>query len=126
MAAAIRTDTAPIPAYGYSQAIRAGEVVYTAGFGPHDPGTGKVVGDDISSQTGQVMRNLSAVLAAAGTDWAHVVKVTAHLQELKRDFVEFDTTYRSYFSGGPLPARTTVGSTLYDILVEIDVVATVP
>jgi 2-iminobutanoate/2-iminopropanoate deaminase len=119
---AVSTSDAPTPGGSYSQAIIVGDLVYTAGMGPHDPRTGEVVGDDIATQTAQVLRNLSAVLAAAGSSLADVVKATTHLQHLERDFAGYDRVYRDTMSE-PYPVRTTVGSALYGMLVEIDVVA---
>lgn len=118
----IDTDLAPRPAGAYSQGIVANGFLYTAGLGPQDPATGELAGDTIEAQTAQVMRNLGAVLAAGGLDFSDVVKVTVHLQELDRDFRGFDAAYRE-FVPEPRPVRTTVGSTLAGILVEIDVVA---
>lgn len=119
---AIATDTAPAPVGAYSQARVAGPFVFTSGMGPLDPATGQVVGTDVGTQTALVLDHLEAVLAAAGTGLDNVVKVTVHLQHLDRDFAEFDRVYRSRFRD-PFPVRTTVGSTLKGILVEIDVVA---
>jgi len=118
----IRTGGAPAPAGGYSQGLVAGDYLYTAGMGPVDPRTGEVVGDDVAAQTRQVMENLRAVLDARGLTLDHVVKSTVHLQELRRDFAAYDAVYRSYFTP-PFPVRTTVGSDLMNILVEIDLVA---
>jgi 2-iminobutanoate/2-iminopropanoate deaminase len=119
---AIRTDGAPAPGGTYSQAVVAGDYVYTAGAGPADPATGKIVGDDVATQTRQVLTNLAAVLSAAGVGLEDVVKATVHLQELHRDFAAFDEVYREFFTE-PYPVRTTVGSDLNNILVEIDLVA---
>lgn len=120
----ILTAEAPAPSGSYAQGRVANGFLYTAGFGPLDPVTKSVVGEDIATQTRQVMENLKAVLAAAGVTFDDVVKTTAHLQNLKADFYGFDAVYRGYF-GDQLPVRTTVGSQLFDILVEIDVVARV-
>lgn len=121
--AEIRSDNAPAPAGGYSQGIAVGDFVFTAGMGPADPVTGDLVGgNDVAEQTRQVLRNLSAVLAERDLTLDHVVKVTVHLADLDRDFVAYDAAYREFFSD-PKPVRTTVGSTLAGILVEIDVVA---
>lgn len=117
----IDTSAAPRPAGAYSQGIVADGFLWTAGFGPQDPATGAVP-DGIAAQTTQVLRNVRATLAAKGLDLRDVVKVTTHLQHLKRDFATYDETYRGMFSE-PFPVRTTVGSDLYDILVEVDVVA---
>jgi 2-iminobutanoate/2-iminopropanoate deaminase len=121
----IETSDAPAPAGAYSQGIEANGFLFTAGQGPLDPRTGTAVEGGAAEQTRQVMRNLEAILAARGLSFRDVVKVTAHLQELKRDFAEFDAAY-SEFLTEPFPVRTTVGSTLASILVEIDVVATMP
>lgn len=120
----ISTPHAPDPAGAYSQGLLAGPCLFTSGFGPQDPDTGLVAGT-AGEQTAQVLRNLSAVLHAGGASLDDVVKVTVHLQHLHRDFAAFDAAYRAFFSE-PRPVRTTVGSDLMDILVEIDVVAVVP
>jgi 2-iminobutanoate/2-iminopropanoate deaminase len=97
-------------------------LLFTAGMGPIDPVSGKVVGETVEEQTHQVMKNLSAVLSSAGLSFSDVVKATVHLQDLARDFAGFNQTYQQYFSD-PFPVRTTVGSDLNKILVEIDFVA---
>ena len=119
------SDSAPQPRGSYSQVIRAGSLVFTAGFGPIDPASGRCVGDTIGEQTARVLDNLEAALADAGCGLRDVVKVTTHLAHLERDFAGYDAVYRSRMVP-PYPVRTTVGSTLMDILVEIDVVAVVP
>ncbi|MFG2428068.1 RidA family protein [Streptomyces sp. NPDC048590] len=118
---AVRTDRAPAPAGAYSQGVAAGPYLFTAGFGPQDPATGAVA-DTVGEQTTQVLRNVGAVLEAEGLGFGDVVKVTAHLQHLRRDFAAYDAAYSAFFTA-PYPVRTTVGSDLMDILVEIDVVA---
>lgn len=121
---AVVSENAPKPAGPYSHARVAGNLLYTAGFGPQDPATGDVP-STVGEQTAQVLANVKAVLAEYGATLDDVVKVTAHLEHLKRDFAEFNETYAEFFRE-PYPVRTTVGSTLYDILVEIDVVAVLP
>ncbi|WP_416476133.1 RidA family protein [Streptomyces sp. LKA04] len=121
---AVRTTGAPRPAGAYSQGVVAGGLLFTAGFGPQDPATGEVP-EGVGPQTAQVLRNVRAVLAEEGLTSRDVVKVTAHLQHLKRDFAAYDAAYREFFDE-PCPVRTTVGSDLMDILVEIDVVAVLP
>ncbi|MDE3723135.1 Rid family detoxifying hydrolase [Nocardiopsis sp. N85] len=118
---AVRTDKAPAPAGAYSQGIVAGGFLFTAGFGPQDPETGEVA-PTVGEQTAQVLANISAVLAEHGLTLDDVVKTTVHLQNLKSDFPEYNAVYEQHFSA-PYPVRTTVGSDLADILVEIDVVA---
>src|SRR6185437_3452127 len=117
----ISTPAAPDPAGAYSQAIRVGDFIFTAGQGPLDPSSGEVVGSNIAEQTEAVISNIAAILAAAGAELEDVVKTTVHLADLS-DFPDFDATYRRLFSE-PLPVRTTVGSRLAGILVEIDAVA---
>jgi 2-iminobutanoate/2-iminopropanoate deaminase len=119
---ALRTDSAPAPVGAYSQAITNGNLLFTSGMGPLEPGTGRVIGEDVASQTATVLDHLEAVLAEVGMGLADVVKATVHLQNLNRDFAEFDRVYRARMVE-PFPARTTVGSTLNNILVEIDFVA---
>lgn len=111
---------APPPGGHYSQGIIAGPFVFVAGQGPLDVTT-NAVPEGITAQTKQVLRNLEAILRGAGCSLADVVKVTAHLANLD-DFDEFNATYSQHFVK-PLPVRTTVGSVLKGILVEIDVIA---
>jgi len=120
----VRTDDAPAPAGAYSQGIAVNGFLFTAGFGPHDPSTGRVVGETIEEQTAQVLRNLSAVLEAHGSGLDDVVKTTVHLQNLHRDFAGFNDVYRKSVPG-PYPVRTTVGSELGGFLVEMDIIAAV-
>lgn len=107
------------------KAIAVNGSLYTAGMTPIDPATGEVVGDDVSRQTNQVLQNLQQLLKAESLDFSDVVKATVHLQDVRRDFASFNNAYKSYFPDG-LPVRTTVGSTLLNILVEIDFVAAYP
>jgi 2-iminobutanoate/2-iminopropanoate deaminase len=114
------------PAYAYSQALGYGDLVFTQGCNPCDPDTGKVVGNTIEEQTTQAMKNLTAILAAAGGTTADVIKVSCHLAHMLEDFEGFDSVYRTYFTA-PYPVRTTVGATLWhDYLLEVDVVACIP
>lgn len=119
----IPAPNSPSPAGAYSQFVEAAGLLFTAGMGPMDPETGEVVGTDIATQTEQVLRNLDAVLASRGRTLADVVKTTVHLADVVGDFAEFNETYRRIMPS-PFPVRTTVGSVLPRILVEIDMVAT--
>jgi 2-iminobutanoate/2-iminopropanoate deaminase len=115
----IVTENAPIPAAPYSQGIRVGDFVYTAGQGPiRLDGT---MPESIEDQTRQTLENVKAILEAGGASMADVVKVTVHLADLAL-FTRFNGVYAEYFPD-PKPVRTTVGSQLNNILVEIDVVA---
>jgi 2-iminobutanoate/2-iminopropanoate deaminase len=119
------TSAAPVPKLTYSQGRQAGDFIYTAGFGPHHPQSGEVVGTSIEEQTAQALLNVRAVLHAAGADMSSVIKVTVHLEDLAADFGGFEKAYRQFFTH-PFPVRTTVGSRLPGILVEVDVVAYLP
>ena len=120
---AFQTTNTPQPAGPYSQGIEANGFFYTAGFGPQDPTTGAVA-DSVAEQTRQVLRNVQAVLAERGLTTDDCVKTTVHLADMA-DFTEFNDAYEEFFSE-PYPVRTTVGSQLANILVEIDVVAVLP
>ena len=119
----IRTDGAPNSGGIYSQGIVAGNLVFTAGQVPRDQATG-LIPEGIDAQTRQVLRNVSAILEAAGCSMKDVVKTTVHLANLA-DFDAFNVAYCEMFPE-PRPVRTTVGSQLGSILVEIDVVAIRP
>jgi len=120
---AFQSTNTPQPAGPYSQGIEANGFFYTAGFGPQDPTTGAVA-DSVAEQTRQVLRNVQAVLAERGLTTSDCIKTTVHLADLA-DFAEFNEAYEEFFSQ-PYPVRTTVGSQLANILVEIDVVAVLP
>lgn len=104
----VSTPHAPAAIGPYSQAVRAGNFVFLSGQIPLDPATGEMVGgDDVEAQAVQVMSNLKAVLTAAGTGFAKVVKTTIFLTDLG-DFVRVNKIYASYFEGVEPPARATV------------------
>lgn len=102
----VATDKAPGAIGPYSQAIKVGTLVFTAGQIPLDPATGKFVEGDIAAQTEQVMRNLQAILEASGSSFSRVVKTTCFLTNLD-DFAAFNEVYGRYFSENR-PARSTV------------------
>ncbi len=116
----IRTEKAPMPIGPYSQGLVVGSRIYVAGQGPLDVESGKVP-EGVSSQTRQVLTNIRTILEAGGSSMDEVVKTTVHLADLK-DFEAFNAVYKEFFTE-PYPVRTTVGSQLYGILVEIDVIA---
>ncbi|MDF2724546.1 MAG: endoribonuclease [Paenibacillus sp.] len=116
----IRTTKAPMPAGPYSQGLRIGNRVYVAGQGPKNPETG-VIPETIEEQTRQVLLNVQAILHEAGATMDDVVKVTTHLRSLS-DFDAYNSVYVQFFNK-PYPVRTTVGSELRNMLVEIDVIA---
>jgi 2-iminobutanoate/2-iminopropanoate deaminase len=114
---------APAPGGPYSHAVSAGGLLYLSGQRPVDPATGQLV-VGIAAQSRQVLTNLITVLNSCGCTAADVVKVQVHLADIA-DFAEFNEVYTEFFSD-PYPARTTVGSVLRGILVEIDLVAALP
>ena len=123
MRSVIQTPQAP-PAVGpYSQAVQAGGFVFCSGQLPIDPGTGAFVPGGAAEQTEQVIRNLSAVLAAAGAGSDQIVKATVFLQSMG-DFAAMNEVYTRHFSASP-PARSTiqVARLPKDALVEIEVIA---
>lgn len=123
--AVIQTSQAPSAIGPYSQAIRAGDWVFCSGQIPLDPQTGSLVTGSIESQTHQVLKNLKAVLSAAGCPLDAVVKTTIYLKDLSH-FNQVNEIYGSYFSA-PYPARVTVEAARLprDCGVEIDAIAKV-
>lgn len=117
----ITTASGASPAGAYSQGIRAGDFVYVSGQGPLDSVTGEIVGETIEEQTERTLENVKAILEAAGASMADAVKATVHLSDLAL-FDRYNEVYLRYFPD-PKPVRTTVGSQLLGIMVEIDVVA---
>jgi 2-iminobutanoate/2-iminopropanoate deaminase len=99
----IRTPNAPSPPPTYSQAVRAGNLVFVSGTGPQDPVTGKIVGDTIQEQTRQCLKNISAILEAAGTSLEQVVSATVILLE-EADFAGMNEEWIKWFPVNP-PAR---------------------
>lgn len=119
----IHTNDAPAAVGPYSQAIAIGDFVFTAGQVALDPASGELVGTDVAAQTEQVISNLRAVLAAAGSDLAHVIKTTVFLKSMG-DFAAMNAVYARHFPE-PFPARSTVevGALPKGGLVEIECVA---
>ncbi|MCC9198524.1 Rid family hydrolase (plasmid) [Arthrobacter sp. zg-Y820] len=121
---AILSEQLPNPAGPYSHVVELNGMVFTAGFGPQDPETGEVP-EGITAQTEQVINNVETALAQVGLSLADVVKTTVHLQHLQQDFPAYNDVYARRFPA-PYPVRTTVGSQLANILVEIDAIAIRP
>jgi len=120
---AVSTPQAPAAIGPYSQAISAGNFVFTSGQIPLDPATQAMVTGDVRAQAERVMENLAAVLAAAGATFAQVVKTTIYLADLA-DFAVVNEVYGKRFSGAP-PARSTVqvAALPKGARVEIDLIA---
>ncbi len=119
----VATDKAPSAIGPYSQAIVSGREIFTAGQIPLDPATMEIVGNDVATQTEQVLTNLAAVLDAAGASLSQVVKTTVYLADMA-DFPEMNAVYERHF-GGHKPARSTVQAAGLpkQALVEIDAIA---
>ncbi|MEW6212505.1 MAG: Rid family detoxifying hydrolase [Acidobacteriota bacterium] len=118
----VQTDKAPKPVGPYSQAIIAGNTIYVAGQGPIDPKTGRIEVTGIEAQAKQTFENIKAIVEAAGSSMANVVKVNIYLADLK-DFSKMNEIYRQYFPAD-YPARATVGAQLLlGMLIEVDCVA---
>ena len=119
----VSTDKAPGAIGPYSQAIKTGGMIYCSGQIPIDPETGEFVSNDITEQTDQVLKNLSAVLEAGGTNLGNVVKTTVFLADMA-DFPKMNEVYARYFGKEP-PARSTVQAAGLPrgVKVEIDVIA---
>jgi 2-iminobutanoate/2-iminopropanoate deaminase len=124
--AVIATKDAPAAIGPYSQGIRAGNLIFTAGQVALDPATGQVVAPGIKEQTTRVMENLRAILESGGSSLDRVVKATVFLKDFN-DFAEMNAVYGAYVApeGVTPPARTTVEVSRLpkDVLVEIELVA---
>ena len=122
MSNVIKTAAAPAAIGPYSQAIVSGNLVFTSGQIPLDPATGEVVGGDVRTQTEQIMRNLSAVLAAAGTSLDRAVKTTCYLYDMA-DFAVFNEVYATYITGAPARSCVAVKALPRGVLAEVEVIA---
>ena len=120
----ISTEFAPAAIGPYSQGIKLGNLIFTSGQIALDPKTGLLAGEDITTQAEQVMKNLSAVLLGAGTDFSHVVKTTCYLTDMA-NFAEFNAVYGKYIT---FAARSCVAVAVLPkgALVEVDVIAETP
>ena len=123
MRQAVSTSSAPQAIGPYSQAIRAGELLFVSGQIPLDPATGVMVGGDIADQTRRVFQNLGEILKAAGASFDQVVRTTVYLADMG-DFAAMNEVYGTYFST-PAPARSTIQAAGLpkNARVEIDVIA---
>jgi 2-iminobutanoate/2-iminopropanoate deaminase len=110
----------------YSPAIRAGNLLFVSGQIPLDPASGNLVSGDISAQTEQVMRNLTALLRAAGAGFEHVVRTTVYLADMN-EFGAMNEVYGRYVVDPP-PARATVQVARLprDVKIEVDCIAVIP
>ena len=118
----ISTEKAPAAIGPYSQAIVCGDMVFTSGQIAIDPAVGDIVAKDITGQTEQVMKNLTAVLAEAGTSMANAVKTTCFLSDIA-DFAAFNAVYGNYFTEKPARSCVAAKALPKGALVEVEVIA---
>jgi 2-iminobutanoate/2-iminopropanoate deaminase len=120
----ISTDKAPAAIGPYSQAMVLNDILFTSGQIPIDPATGEIKGTTIEEQAEQVMKNLGAVLEAAGTSFEKVVKTTCFIADMG-DFAAFNEVYAKYFVGKPARSCVAVKTLPKNVLCEVEVIANV-
>ena len=118
----VYTSNAPEAIGPYSQAIKCGNMLFTSGQIPINPATGNVEAEGITDQTTQVMKNLAAVLAEAGTSFDKVIKTTCFLSDMA-DFVAFNAVYAEYFTSKPARSCVAVKTLPKNVLCEVEVIA---
>jgi len=118
----ITTGNAPAAIGPYSQAVCTGNMVFTSGQIALDPETGVLVGDTTAEQTEQIMKNLSAVLAAAGCTFDNVVKTTCFVADMA-DFAEFNEVYGKYITSSPARSCIAAKTLPKGALAEVEVIA---
>ena len=118
----IATDKAPGAIGPYSQAVIAGQMIYTSGQLPIDPETGNIEGKDITSQAEQVMKNLFEILKEGGATFDNVVKTTCFLADIA-DFAKFNEVYAKYIKSAPARSCFAVKDLPKGALVEVEAVA---
>lgn len=118
----IVTDKAPAAIGPYSQGVVVGDMLFSSGQIALDPVTGEVVGDNIVEQTRQVMKNLGAILEAAGVGYDKVVKTTCFLADME-DFAVFNQIYAKYFTEKPARSCVAVKTLPKNVLCEVEVIA---
>lgn len=117
----IDTKKAPAAIGPYSQAILAGDFLYTSGQLPVDPATGEFAGSDITSQAEQSMKNIGAILEEAGFQFTDAVKTLCFLSDMA-DFAAFNAVYEKYFTGKPARSCVAVKQLPNNALCEVEVV----
>ncbi|MCI8763046.1 MAG: RidA family protein [Lachnospiraceae bacterium] len=118
----IETSQAPAAIGPYSQAKVISGMLYASGQIPLDPATGEVAGATITEQTEQIMKNIGAILEAAGSDFASVVKTTCFLADMS-DFAAFNSIYEAWFTGKPARSCVAVKQLPKGVLAEVEVIA---
>ena len=120
----VYTDQSPAAIGPYSQAIVLNDVLFTSGQIPVNPATGEIAGDTIEVQAEQVMKNLGAVLAEAGTSFENAVKTTCFLADMG-DFAKFNEVYAKYFVNKPARSCVAVKTLPKNVLCEVEVIAAI-
>ena len=118
----ISTDKAPAAIGPYSQGIVLGNIFFASGQIAINPATGEIQGEDIVAQAQQVMKNIGALLEAAGTDYTRVVKTTCFLADMG-DFAAFNEVYARYFTENPARSCVAVKTLPKNVLCEVEVIA---
>ncbi len=118
----ITTEKAPAAIGPYSQAIAAGNFLFASGQIPINPESGEVEAEGIEAQAEQVMKNVGAILEAAGTNYANVVKTTCFLADMA-DFAAFNGVYEKYFTEKPARSCVAVKALPKNVLCEVEVIA---
>ena len=118
----IYTEKAPAAIGPYSQAMTTGNLLFTSGQIPINPATGEIAGTTIQEQTEQVMKNLGAVLLAAGSSYVKVVKTTCFFANMD-DFAAFNEVYAKYFTGKPARSCVAVKTLPKNVLCEVELIA---
>lgn len=126
MITGIQTDKAPAAIGPYSQAVRAGNLIFVSGQIPVDPAVGSITDGGISEQTHRVFQNISAILQEAGTDLSSAVKTTVFLKDMN-DFQTVNSIYAEYMTGAVLPARSAVQAARLpkDVQIEVELIAVI-
>ncbi len=122
MLTTISTDKAPAAIGPYSQAVILGNIVFTSGQIAINPANGEIEAEGIEAQTEQVMKNLEAILSAAGTDMTKAVKTTCFLADMG-DFAKFNEVYGKYFTTKPARSCVAVKTLPKNVLCEVEVIA---
>lgn len=118
----VATEKAPAAIGPYSQGIMVDKMLFTSGQIPLDPGTGTIVGENITEQAEQVMKNLGEILKEAGADYTKVVKTTCFLAEMG-DFAAFNEVYAKYFTEKPARSCVAVKTLPKNVLCEVEAIA---
>ena len=118
----ISTPNAPAANGPYSQAIVAGDMLFASGQIPINPATGNIEAEGIEAQAEQAIKNVGAILEAAGTDYAHVVKTSCFLADMA-DFAAFNAVYEKYFTEKPARSCVAVKTLPKNVLCEVEVTA---